>query len=799
MNKYIVVFAFLLAFVPTNLWAQAPKQAAGKAKAPMSYEAFFKKGMQKQDGVFPVYRNEQKYYLEIPATALGKELLVSGRIVKGSFYGEVSTITNLLAFSLGRDNTLEVRERICSDRAEGDMAKAVEETGLQPVNFSYPITAFGPGKKSYIIDISSDVNASGKLFDFPNQKFVNSPKANRSGVDSIYTISNGIKFIVLHSQSDLIPGFMQIPPKDIHTSALIEWSLQLLPERHITTREADSRVGYATISYNDYDRNPFGVKKVKQIRRWNLEVKPGDADRYYRGEAVEPANPILVYLDRTVSSRIERNAILRAVEEWNACFEAAGFKNVLQVQQGEPEVSVGYHQVVYSYVMGKTQFTQISDSKTGEILSGTIGISDKELNENLNTIAMMVGGYEPKALTDSLPIIREEYIRYQASNMLGRMMGLIPNWAGSTAFTTAQLRDAAWVREHGISASVTDGCIVNYAAQPGDGMTLRDLFSKASDYDRWAIEWGYRQYPDATTEQKAQNKLLAQAKENDCLYFSTKGRTDYRAVEKDLGKNVVETADLGIQNLARLAPQLGDIYLSQSEDNEPWTEYVRYSAEFDMIYSEYIAPVYNYIGGFSMLPIIAGHNEEEVKFLPKKQSQEAMAFLNRHVFQGAPEWRTDSLYLEIIGINNVGKSNGAIMGTAKGLMNPLVLERLLMGQEKNGNNAYSILDFSAAIDRYVFLNYSASKPIGHYQAILQYNFIREFVTMFSKLQAKDGYGDLAFGLVNWGNRINDKLKYLGKNHQDSQSRSYYRGLNIYLTRALKTGKLNGFMDNMTKK
>ena len=136
MNKYIVVFAFLLAFVPTNLWAQAPKQAAGKAKAPMSYEAFFKKGMQKQDGVFPVYRNEQKYYLEIPATALGKELLVSGRIVKGSFYGEVSTITNLLAFSLGRDNTLEVRERICSDRGRKAISSTSVPMSTLPGNYS---------------------------------------------------------------------------------------------------------------------------------------------------------------------------------------------------------------------------------------------------------------------------------------------------------------------------------------------------------------------------------------------------------------------------------------------------------------------------------------------------------------------------------------------------------------------------------------------------------------------------------------------------------------------------------------
>lgn len=78
-------------------------------------------------------------------------------------------------------------------------------------------------------------------------KSVNTPAADRSGVDSVYVINNGVKFTSLHAQTDLIPGFMHIPPRDQHTTALIEWSLQLLPERHITARESDPRVGYATI------------------------------------------------------------------------------------------------------------------------------------------------------------------------------------------------------------------------------------------------------------------------------------------------------------------------------------------------------------------------------------------------------------------------------------------------------------------------------------------------------------------------------------------------------------------------
>lgn len=790
--RFIIVFALLLAAAPARSFAQAKPQAASKSKMPANYEAFFKKGMQKFEGTFPVYRNGVKYYIEIPASAIGRDLLVSGKVVEGDRVGDISSITNLLVFHLGRNNTLDVRQQICTDRAEGDLAKAVEASGLQPVITSFPIAAYGKNKGGYIIDITADVTSSGKLFSFPNQKFVNKPEADRSGVDSIYSIRNGVKFIVQHAQTDVIPGFMHIPPRDLHTTVLIEWSLQLLPERQIAARESDPRIGYTTFSYTDYDRNPHGIKNVKEILRWHLEMKPEDTERYRQGELVEPANPIRVYLDRTLSSPMERRTVARAVEEWNKCFEAAGFKNALQIQAREPEVSVAYHQIVYSYTMGTTQFTQISDSRTGEIFSGTIGLSDKELNTNLPAIQFSVGGYEPAALTDSMPAVREEYLRYQASNLMGKMLGLVPNFAGSAAFTTAQLRDADWVRENGISASVTDGCIVNFAAQPGDGIALRDLFSKASRYDRWAIEWGYRQYPgmDADAERKALNTLASRAKEDATLYFATKGQTDYRINETDLGQNVLETATLGLKNMERLAPRLSEIYLQRiAKDDDPWSEYLRWISEFNMLYMSYLTMPMNYIGGLNAEPVLAGYNDRPMEFLPKQKGQDAMNFLNKNLFQGAPAWRSDSLEIKVIANKGETKSGGVFMNIFRGLMNPNRLYVLLMAQDKAGDKAYTISEYFRALERYIFLDYSAAKPVSRYQVQMQYNLVREFISTFAKLNAKEDSSDLAYFLVNQGNRMKKKLNYLGKNHQDAYSRAYYRGLSIYLTRALKTGKL----------
>ena len=153
MNRLIVIFACLLALAPINLSAQEKTQPAAVKKAPMAYEAFFKKDMQKFNGTFPIYRNGEKYYLEIPASTLGRDLLVSGSIVQGGNHGMVSSVTNLLIFHLGRNNTLEVHQQICSERAKGDLAKAIEAANLKPVATSFPIVAFGQNKGGYIIEI----------------------------------------------------------------------------------------------------------------------------------------------------------------------------------------------------------------------------------------------------------------------------------------------------------------------------------------------------------------------------------------------------------------------------------------------------------------------------------------------------------------------------------------------------------------------------------------------------------------------------------------------------------------------
>src|SRR5690606_28047241 len=74
-------------------------------------------------------------------------------------------------------------------------------------------------------------------------------------------------------------------------------SMVILPKVPMKARYFDPRVGYFTVGYTDFDLNPQGVKEIQLIKRWRLEPKPADMAKYKRGELVEPAKPIVFYID----------------------------------------------------------------------------------------------------------------------------------------------------------------------------------------------------------------------------------------------------------------------------------------------------------------------------------------------------------------------------------------------------------------------------------------------------------------------------------------------------------------------
>ena len=80
----------------------------------------------------------------------------------------------------------------------------------------------------------------------------------------------------------------------------------------MTGRLDNARVGYFTNPLLSYSDGQQRVSKQQFITRWRLEPKPEDRERYLRGELVEPAKPIIFYIEtllRIVGVSISNKAL----------------------------------------------------------------------------------------------------------------------------------------------------------------------------------------------------------------------------------------------------------------------------------------------------------------------------------------------------------------------------------------------------------------------------------------------------------------------------------------------------------
>jgi Met-zincin/Domain of unknown function (DUF5117) len=114
-----------------------------------------------------------------------------------------------------------------------------------------------------------------------------------------------------------------------------------------------------------------------------------------------------------------------------------------------------------------------------------------------------------------------QYITHVVSHEVGHTLGLRHNFHGSTHLSPSELNDPAIVAERGLIASVMDYTPVNIAPPgvPQGQFYATDIGA----YDRWAIEYGYRDFSHQTpaAERQALNAIANRAQTNPEFAYGT--------------------------------------------------------------------------------------------------------------------------------------------------------------------------------------------------------------------------------------------------------------------------------------
>src|SRR5690606_20227312 len=152
--------------------------------------------------------------------------------------------------------------------------------------------------------------------------------------------------------------------------------------------------------------------------------------------------------------------------------------------------------------------------------------------------------------------------QFVSSHEVGHTLGLRHNYGSSSTVPVENLRNKKWVEANGHTPSIMDYARFNYVAQPEDNISIKGLYPRIGEYDNWAIEWGYRYFPDSKTAESDAvilDKLTTEAAKNRRLWFGTETNPDDpHSQNEDLGDNSMLASEYGIKNLKVIIKGLPD-------------------------------------------------------------------------------------------------------------------------------------------------------------------------------------------------------------------------------------------------
>ena len=570
-----------LAAAPSALSSRAFGDDTKKEKKEEDkYTKFFKdKKVETARGKFvTLHKIDGSVYLELPTKYLGKELMMGAKITSTTDpdYLAVGSMNSApIVFRFEKQDSVIVMKApnsiVYRRDASPELQKALELNYRDQSVESFTPEVYKADSSAVVLKINSLVTESSPFFEIvPSQQ---GPFKITSSRNSSLTFVRGLKAFDTNasvrvemnfSVNASLMGVLTVA-KDMPLTAEVTYTILPVEASNAIPRFADARVGYQTtrkVSFPDYlDQS----EPVYLAHRWQLV--PKDKKAYAKGQLTEPEKKIVFYLDSAFPASWQR-PIREGVLRWNKAFEAAGFRNAIEVRdfpkndkQFDPD-NLEYSCIRYIPNSQETiASSNWTDPRTGEIFSGNLTIYNNV--EALMHKQRFIGtaAVDPQVRSSRLPqALFEESLSQLVTQEMGSVLGLLHNYAASASYTTDQLRSAKFTKESGLAPSILDGVTYNYLAQPSD-KGVRLINDQLGVYDLFAIDWGYRYFDlkgDPAAEAKELLSRVDKRAREPYLRYAPEQRyaVDPTVRTEDLGNDPIKTAELTMKNLAFIQSNL---------------------------------------------------------------------------------------------------------------------------------------------------------------------------------------------------------------------------------------------------
>ncbi|MFW0717766.1 zinc-dependent metalloprotease [Pedobacter sp. N23S346] len=711
-----------------------------------------------QKGLFTVHKIGDKYFFEIPNQLLKKEILAVNRLSKSTpgagNYGGEQVGARVVYWELGPSNKLFLKVSATVSIADStDMiSKAVASSNLNPIMAAFPIKAKSKDSSAVVIDVTDFLISESPLlsFDAENKKSygLGMQAADRSYIESVksFPINTEIKSVRTYTATGKLPAASEAGAVTLGMNT----SFVKLPDNAMRKRIYDSRVGYfasANIRYND---NQQKVEQEAFVHRWRLEPKDEDIEKFKNGELVEPKKQIIYYIDPATPKRW-RPFLIAGVNDWQKAFEQAGFKNAIVGKEWpEADTTMSLDDARFSVIRYFASPQQnaygpnIADPRTGEILESHIGWYHNVMNLVHRWYMIQAGAIDPKARKNKFDDeLMGQLIRFVSSHEIGHTLGLRHNMGASSTVPVEKLRDKKWVEAHGHTPSIMDYARFNYVAQPEDQVSEVGIFPRINDYDKWAIQWGYKPIfgtANAQEDKKILNKITIDSlASNKRLWFGGEGRDyDPRSQSEDLGDDPVKASLYGIKNLKRIVPQLNNWTKEEGEGYGSLKE--MYKEAVDQ-YTRYAFHVMKNMGGVMVTERTSDQPGAIYQPVSLAKQKEAIKYFNDQVFT-TPKWLLDKQILNKIdpgfSFNDVQIAQQQIVGAVTSQSR---LYRMMVNQRDYGKGVYSPAQWLNDLKGSIFSELKSGKATDEYRRALQKMYVGSIITMYNKRFALQGSTD----------------------------------------------------------